>query len=225
MTVNANETVREEVHVLVDHGMMMQTQRAESGDVPDNFADDIPDEIPDDISDDQEDQASHSEYDPSSASETSEVSTCSDYEQYDEVEEYSPLKDQKFIIFLSCLEELFGWYRCGYCGEGGASHKLDTSGTFLAVSFQCRYCLKTTVWRSQPHIGKTPAGNILLSSSIVCAGASATKVIRMLSHMNVASITQRTFFRQQTQFILPSVWEYDKHASWGHCTRKVDPFC
>ena len=40
----------------------------------------------------------------------------------------------------------------------------------------------------------TPAGSILLSSAIFYSGETATKVLWMLSHMNVACITDRAYY-------------------------------
>ena len=55
------------------------------------------------------------------------------------------------------------------------------------------------VWQSQPKIDglRTGAGNILLSFAILMAGASASKVLRVLSHMGVACFSLRQFFRHQ----------------------------
>ncbi|PIK60739.1 hypothetical protein BSL78_02303 [Apostichopus japonicus] len=56
----------------------------------------------------------------------------------------------------------------------------------------------------------SPAGNILLSASILFAGASPVKILRVLQHISVQCITERTFFRHQQFFLQPvivQVWE------------------
>ena len=64
-------------------------------------------------------------------------------------------------------------------------------------------------------VGRTPAGNISLSTAILAAGAIPSKVLRVLSHMQVATISTRTFCRQQRAFLFPavrSVWA--GHQAW-----------
>ena len=59
-------------------------------------------------------------------------------------------------------------------------------------------CLeKEFVLQNQPEIDdlRTGAGNLLLSFAILMAGASASKVLRVLSHMRVACFSLRQFFR------------------------------
>ena len=58
---------------------------------------------------------------------------------------------------------------------------------------------KKSVWHSQPNIEgtKIAAGNFLLSFAILLAGASASKVLRVFSHMEMACISPRTFFKHQ----------------------------
>ena len=61
-------------------------------------------------------------------------------------------------------------------------------------------CLeKEFVWHSQPKIEgtKAVAENILLSFAILLAGASASKVFRVFSHMGLMCHSLRQFFRHQ----------------------------
>lgn len=61
------------------------------------------------------------------------------------------------------------------------------------------------VWDSQPFIKHIPAGNLLLSSSILFSGALPTKVIRLLTNMGCASISLSTYFSHQRDYLHPSV--------------------
>ena len=61
------------------------------------------------------------------------------------------------------------------------------------------------MWTGQPRIKDTPAGNILLSASILYSGATPAKVLRMMSHMRVACISDRTFFLHQNRYLEPSI--------------------
>ena len=54
-----------------------------------------------------------------------------------------------------------------------------------------------------------PVGNILLSAAILCAGATASKVLRVFRHIGVSCITTRTFFRHQNNVLIPAV-----HTLW-----------
>ncbi|KAJ4922147.1 hypothetical protein JOQ06_012506, partial [Pogonophryne albipinna] len=71
--------------------------------------------------------------------------------------------------------------------------------------FDHKGCYKKSTWQSQPYIGPYPAGNILLSASLLFAGATATTCLRVLTHMNIASISGRTFFRHQSSILQPAV--------------------
>ena len=55
-------------------------------------------------------------------------------------------------------------------------------------------CNATQVWNSQPFIANVPAGNILLSASILFTGALPTKALRVFRHLNCATISPKTFF-------------------------------
>ena len=78
-------------------------------------------------------------------------------------------------------------------------------GTFIAVQQLCSQCGHKRVWTSQPRIKNTPAGNILLSASILYSGATPGKVLRLLSHMRVACISPRTFYSHQSRYLEPSI--------------------
>ncbi len=93
-----------------------------------------------------------------------------------------------FIIFLPQLLELF--QVCKNCKMPGVLIEVKKFGTMVQVE---------TTWRSQPTMPGTfiPAGNLLLSFSILCGGGSASKVLRIIEHMGPASISLSTFFRHQ----------------------------
>ena len=64
--------------------------------------------------------------------------------------------------------ELFD--RCEMCGKGGTSIKKKLMGTFIHVKQSCKNCNHMREWDSQPFIKNIPAGNILLSASILFGG-------------------------------------------------------
>jgi solute carrier family 8 (sodium/calcium exchanger) len=67
-----------------------------------------------------------------------------------------------------------------------------------------------------------PAGNVLLSASILYAGASPAQTLRVLDFFSVASIKPRTFFRHQKKILLPAitnVWAKEKEQ-FLECAKK-----
>ena len=114
-------------------------------------------------------------------------------------------KEPKYIVFSSCLQELLQWCHCISCGSVDIRQEWNISGTLLFISFVCDSCDRSFSWASQPRIGKFPGGNILLSAGILFAGASVTKVLRVLQHMGVMTHTARTFFHHQREILYPAI--------------------
>ena len=78
-------------------------------------------------------------------------------------------------------------------------------------------------WNSQPFIKDIPAGNILLSASILLSGSSPAKALRMLKHVNMISIKERAFYDHQKKFLEPatiSVWKEQQVTLLANCTSK-----
>lgn len=51
----------------------------------------------------------------------------------------------------------------------------------------------------------TPAGNLLLSASILYTGVSATKVLRVLTHLRCQSIHMNTYLEHQRLYLWPTI--------------------
>lgn len=97
-------------------------------------------------------------------------------------------------------------------------HKI-VIGSYIRITQWCRTCDKKSIWESQPFIGNMPVGNILISASILYAGALPTKALRMLEILNCASISKKTFFRHQRQILQPavnSVWKRLQASLFDH---------
>lgn len=130
-------------------------------------------------------------------------------------------------MFFSALMELFK-----ACAKCLCPCTVDTKevGTLLTIKQLCPSCGHLRIWNSQPLIGKhaTPAGNLFLSASILFAGASPTQVLRVLEFLSVPTISQRTFFRHQSHFLLPAVsrvWEKEQSALIAEAQKKRVPLC
>lgn len=107
--------------------------------------------------------------------------------------------EPKFIVFLTQILMLFKF--CQFCKSDHPSLEASRCGTMLVVKSYCinPRCMKQHTWKSQPQMPgtKIPAGNFLLSMSILLAGGSISKVVQIFKHMNISSITLATFLKQQ----------------------------
>ena len=124
-------------------------------------------------------------------------------------------KERKFIVFESQLMSLFN--RCLSCGGCWVSMTSTRKGTMIRVRQSCDTCEMCTTWDSQPFVRDTPAGNVLMSASILFAGGSIAQVFRVLSHMGVSTISQRTYFKHQKALLFPAVKSvFDSQQSAPH---------
>lgn len=96
-------------------------------------------------------------------------------------DDISPQKDNKYIVFESQLRELF--QTCTTCLQK-REVKFISRGTLLRVECSCSDEHRF-IWESQPYIGNKPAGNLLLSASILFSGSSPVTTLRMLELMNI----------------------------------------
>ena len=77
------------------------------------------------------------------------------------------------------------------------------------------------MWKSQPHIKDTPAGNILLSSAILFIGTTPAKILRVLNHMKMlhASLTEPMYLEPA----ILSVWETKQLTLLTQCRSTGTP--
>ncbi|KAF3842755.1 hypothetical protein F7725_001604, partial [Dissostichus mawsoni] len=114
-------------------------------------------------------------------------------------------QDNIYLIYWNCLLGLFAWCSCPSCGSKQIVSRRHEIGTLLIVTIICQDCGRRSPWHSQPYLGSFAAGNIMLSASILFAGATATKVLRVLTHMGVATISTRSFFRHQQSILCEAI--------------------
>lgn len=105
-------------------------------------------------------------------------------------------EEPKHIVFLSKILALFSI--CFMCKADSPMVVAKQKGTMLFVTAACK-CGEVFKWRSQPDLPgtKIPAGNILLSMGILCAGGSFTKFKTVCSHIGLACISRATYFSHQ----------------------------
>jgi len=82
---------------------------------------------------------------------------------------------------------------CLACSNSTVACIKVITGTFVQVQQLCRSCGHKRLWNSQPYIGNVPAGNLLLSTAILCAGALPSMVLRVLKYLKCSSICKDTF--------------------------------
>ena len=104
------------------------------------------------------------------------------------------------------LLQLFTLF-CFKCKESGATAEMKANGTMVTVTQRCSRCLGSFVWKSQPPpvLGKSPLGNVLLSFSILMAGASINKVLLVFRHLGLQVYSACSYFRHQKSFLFPVV--------------------
>jgi solute carrier family 8 (sodium/calcium exchanger) len=121
-----------------------------------------------------------------------------------------------FLVFHSSLLQLLGMF-CFNCKAESPKVQVKKNGSMAIVEQTCSKCLKDNfTWRSQPFVfGKYPAGNILTSFGILMSGINISQAMLMFRHMNLATITTRSYHSHQAAFLIPAVlrhWEVYQSA-------------
>ena len=108
------------------------------------------------------------------------------------------VENQKtYLIFESALMLLFSI--CFMCRRTYIVINKATIGSFLCITQICKHC------KSQPYVGKIPAGNIMISAAILYTGSLPIKALRVFSNLNCATISRMTFYRHQKAFLQPAI--------------------
>ncbi|XP_068759957.1 uncharacterized protein [Montipora capricornis] len=116
-------------------------------------------------------------------------------------------EEPKGIVFLSKLLLLFQY--CHLCLARHPHLSVTQTGTMLSIVSKCSSCDGTYIWKSQPYLlGKFPAGNILLSFAIICAGATVGKVLLVFRHMELLCYNECTYYYHQRHLLFPSIVKF-----------------
>jgi len=115
-------------------------------------------------------------------------------------------EEPKGIVFLSKLLQLFQF--CHLCLASNPQLSITQTGTMLTVKSSCSSCGGTHIWKSQPLLGKFPAGNIILSFAILTAGASIGKIILVFKHMGLLCYSEATYYYHQRHLLFPSIVKF-----------------
>lgn len=88
-------------------------------------------------------------------------------------QEQSYINENKYIVFESAIENLIMRLKCDECNCPVDSEDIvkDLSeGTSITYNVYCTSGHLIMKWNSQPHIGKMPVGNLLVSASTLFSG-------------------------------------------------------
>ncbi len=132
--------------------------------------------------------------------------------------------ERKVVVYERQLMNLFNV--CQLCGMSWANGRISSrSGTLAIVTQYCMACDKETTWRSQPYIGKYPAGNISLSTAILCAGAMPGQTIRFLKFWGVSCMSRTTFHEHQKNFLhhaVKTIWDAEEQKCLENVKQKAE---
>lgn len=118
----------------------------------------------------------------------------------------------KYLVFENNLLSLFKV--CAHCRSSATEVKKTIIGTFLRLRQSCFDCGHHRNWDSQPFLNNIPAGNILLSASILFSGALPSQALRLFQILKCSAITARTYFDHQRFYLQPTVLSvWNRHQS------------
>lgn len=124
-------------------------------------------------------------------------------------------EEPKGIVFLSKLLLLFQY--CHICFTPNLEVMSSQTGTLLTIETKCSKCKEIFIWKSQPFLlGKFPAGNLLLSFAVLCAGASIKKVLLVFRHMGILVYNEPTYYYHQRHLLIPTVISF-----WRKYQKKI----
>ena len=125
--------------------------------------------------------------------------------------------EKKFLVFGSALKELL--QICPVCSQHGIASEHICSvvlkrrkGSMVIVERSCPEGHQT-YWSNQPEHNRLPLGNMAIAASIMFSGANPAKALDALCHMNMASISYRTYLNIQSHYLIPtilSVWQKEQ---------------
>ncbi|XP_068097178.1 uncharacterized protein [Hyperolius riggenbachi] len=135
-------------------------------------------------------------------------------------------EEKKFLVFESCLDKLI---RCCKCQATASCHGTVEQtikyrvGSAISITAQCTYGHIFHLWRSQPFIGHTPVGNVLICSAVLCSGSNFPKIDTFLNILGLLGICKRTYYKNQRKYLFPTIehhWLVDRKATIDACANR-----
>ncbi|XP_058606125.1 uncharacterized protein LOC131523619 isoform X2 [Onychostoma macrolepis] len=116
----------------------------------------------------------------------------------------------KYIVFESCLRELFE--TCPLC-KTKCDVQCRRMGSYVSFTQHCPKCSYHRKWESQPVVGSTPVGNLLVSAATYFCGASFIQFEKICKAMQLQIIQYDAFRRHARNYLEPAVihkWNLDQ---------------
>ncbi|XP_053403685.1 uncharacterized protein LOC123546133 isoform X1 [Mercenaria mercenaria] len=138
---------------------------------------------------------------------------------HDCIEDHAPdlMKEEKFIVFQSCLLSLL---RLCHIYSGVCSNiKKKVVGSMVIFESVCETG-HSRIWRSQPVVSGAPVGNVLSAGALVFSGLSPSKLFNFFKFTNILMIKERTFNRYQKSFVIPAIantWQQKQNETLLAC--------
>ncbi|XP_043119678.1 uncharacterized protein LOC122362317 [Puntigrus tetrazona] len=118
----------------------------------------------------------------------------------------------KYIVFESCLRELFE--TCPLC-KTKCAVRCRRMGSYVSFTQHCPGCSYHREWESQPVVGSTPVGNLLVSAATYFCGASFFQFEKICKAMQLHIIRYDAFKRHARNYLEPAVihkWNLDQKS-------------
>lgn len=137
----------------------------------------------------------------------------------EEIEE-TDWNEKKFLIFESCLMQLF--VICSTCLAPIVTIKKSLFGSMLKISAECHNGHQTN-WSSQPVHNRMPLGNLFIAASCLFSGSQCSKLFTFFNHLKMPSIAIRTYSDIQRGLLIPtiiSVWKKCQQQLFAQLTHR-----
>ncbi|XP_041939471.1 uncharacterized protein LOC121700526 isoform X1 [Alosa sapidissima] len=124
--------------------------------------------------------------------------------------------EEKYIVFESCLKQLFE--NCPVCKKG-CNLQRRRMGTYVAFTQRCPHCSYFREWESQPMVGSTPVGNLQLSAATYFTGTSFIQLEKLCKAMQLQIFQYDTFRRHARNYMEPAIvhkWKMDQQSHFQH---------
>ena len=118
------------------------------------------------------------------------------------------VEDKKFIVFNSCLQDLFVRLKCAECDSAVDPDDIqrdESDGTLIRCSVYCSSGHLIIRWASQPIFGKMPAGNLLACAATLFSGQTYSHISQFASFLNLKFVSHTTYDKIQRQNLMPVI--------------------
>ncbi|CAC5417815.1 unnamed protein product [Mytilus coruscus] len=124
----------------------------------------------------------------------------------------TPDEEKQFMMSESALAELLSV--CRYCSGEAVALIKNTRGSMVVINTVWLNG-HVSIWKSQSSHNILPWDNLMTAIAILCCGSNSSKVLQMFRHLNIQTISSRTYNRLQTLYVSPSAimaWDAEQTA-------------